>query len=186
MQKKLEEMTLEELWELFPIYLVQHQKHWFSWYEEEKHFLVAKILGDYDFKINHIGSTAIKNIWAKPIIDILVETSLENFDSIKTKLVDNGYICMSESKTRLIFNKGYTNKGYQEKVFHLHLHETNDNDEVYFRDFLQLNPDVASDYEKLKLSLWKQFEHDRDAYTNAKQDFVKKYTDIAKNFFDKR
>ncbi|MDE6452911.1 MAG: GrpB family protein, partial [Muribaculaceae bacterium] len=50
----------------------------------------------------------------------------------------------------------------------------------YFRDYLNTHSDVAKDYEKLKLSLWKSFEHDRDGYTNAKSDFITHYTTIAK------
>lgn len=53
-------------------------------------------------------------------------------------------------------------------------------DELYFRDYLNGHPALAEEYEKLKLSLWKKYEHDRDAYTDAKSAFVKKYTDLAK------
>lgn len=82
---------------------------------------------------------------------------------------------------RLSFNKGYTEKDFAEKVFHLHLCREGDNDELYFRDYLNQYPDTAKEYEKLKLGLWKQYEHNRDSYTDAKTDFVKKYTLIAKD-----
>lgn len=88
---------------------------------------------------------------------------------------------MSENSRRLSFNKGYTEKGFAEKVFHLHLRREGDNDELYFRDYLNQFPDTAKEYEKLKLGLWKQYEHNRDSYTDAKTDFVKKYTLIAKD-----
>ncbi len=71
MGKKLQGMSLEELWELFPIILTEHKDVWDEWYVEEKTFLES-ILPD-SFKIHHIGSTVIKNIWAKPIIDMLIE-----------------------------------------------------------------------------------------------------------------
>ena len=90
---------------------------------------------------------------------------------------------MSESEKGLSFNKGYTENGFAERVFHLHLKCTGDNDELYFRDYLNEFLDVAKEYEKLKLSLWKEYEHNRDAYTNAKTDFVKKYTLQAKSFY---
>lgn len=180
MSKKLKEMTLEELWALFPIFLVKYQDCWRKWYEEEKVFLDSVALKDFSYEIHHIGSTAIDKIWAKPIIDILIETQRKNFLPIKARLIENGYILMLDNKSRLAFNKGYTEKGFAEKVFHLHLREYGDNDEVYFCTYLNVNPDVASEYEKLKLSLWKQFEHDRDGYTNAKHDFIKKHTKIAK------
>ena len=73
MKKKLEEMSLEELWQLFPIFLVEHKPEWKDWYELEKANL-KKILGANVIKrIEHIGSTAIPNIWAKNIVDILLE-----------------------------------------------------------------------------------------------------------------
>lgn len=83
------------------------------------------------------------------------------------------------------FNKGYTENGFAEKVFHLHLRYMDDNDEIYFRDYLIAHPKIAEEYEALKLGLWKRFEHDRDGYTEAKSEFVKKYTALAKLEEDK-
>ena len=183
MGKPLSEMTLEELWELFPIMLTEPNKEWANWYVEEEKRLVG-ILPTDDIRISHIGSTAIKNIWAKPIIDILVELpALLPMDSIKEILVQNGYICMSEQKNRKSFNKGYTSEGFAEKVFHLHLRYYGDNDELYFRDYMNDNPLLAKQYEELKLSLWKSFEHDRDGYTHAKTGFVAENTDKAKKIY---
>jgi len=172
-------MTLEELWQLFPIILKEHQECWKEWYLEEE-TLLKKALPQVE-RISHIGSTAISSIWAKPIIDILVEIPKErNLFAYKDFIVHSSYICMSESEKGLSFNKGYTENGFAERVFHLHLRYTGDNNELYFRDYLNEFPDVAKEYEKLKLSLWKEYEHDRDAYTNAKTEFVKKYTVQAK------
>jgi len=185
MGKKLSEMSLEELWQLFPIILTEHQDHWKEWYFEEES-LLKNILPQVE-KISHIGSTAIPNIWAKPIIDILLEvpkgSSLLDY---KVLLENNGYICMSQSEDRISFNKGYTENGFAERVFHLHLRYAGDNDELYFRDYLIEFPEIAKEYEKLKLSLWKEYEHNRDAYTNAKTEFVKKHTEKAKSIYGNR
>ncbi|MBD5495089.1 MAG: GrpB family protein [Lachnospiraceae bacterium] len=179
MGKKLSEMSLEELWQLFPIFLTEHQDCWKVWFADEKAGL-EKIIPQAA-RIEHIGSTAVSSIWAKPIIDILVEVSKEcDMSGIKDLLVKNGYICMSHSDGRYSFNKGYTENGFSEKVFHLHLRHIGDNDELYFRDYLIEFPDVSHEYEEMKLSLWKKFEHDRDGYTSAKAEFVKKYTNEAK------
>ena len=185
MGKKLSEMSLEELWQLFPIILTKHQEDWKEWYlEEEK--LLKNILPQVE-KISHIGSTAIPTIWTKPIIDILVEVPKEcNLLDCKDLIVNNGYIFMSQSEDRISFNKGYTENGFAERVFHLHLRYVGDNDELYFRDYLIEFPDIAKEYEKLKLSLWKEHEHNRDAYTNAKTEFVKKYTGKAKSIYGNR
>ena len=185
MGKKLSEMTLEELWQLFPIILTGHQDCWKEWYLEEETIL-KKTLSQIK-RISHIGSTAVSSIWAKPIIDILVEIPREhNLFEYKDLIVNNGYICMSESEKGLSFNKGYTENGFAERVFHLHLRYAGDNDELYFRDYLIEFFDIAKEYEKLKLSLWKEYEHNRDAYTNAKTEFVKRYTEQAKMIYSKR
>ena len=58
-----------------------------------------------------------------------------------------------------------------------------DNDELFFRDYLNEHPIVAKEYETLKLKLWKQYEHNRDAYTGAKTDFIFKWTSEAAYLF---
>ena len=179
MSKKLSEMTLEELWQLFPIFLTEHKPYWGNWYEEE----VAELKGilPFEAEYHHIGSTAIKGIWAKPIIDILIVVSSENQLKITAGILQkNGYIIMSENEKRISLNKGYTENGFADRVFHLHLRLENDKDEIYFRDYLNAHSEIAEEYEKLKLELWKKFEHNRDAYTDAKTEFVKRYTEIAK------
>lgn len=186
MSKELSEMTLEELWQLFPIYLTEHNDKWDTWYYEEYQSLCA-ILTDTGARISHIGSTAIENIWAKPIIDILVEIPLENdISEVKKLIVQNGYICMAENAQSISFNKGYTENGFAEKVYHLHVRYWGNNDELYFRDYMNSNPLIATEYEKLKLSLWKPYEHNRDGYTNAKSEFVSKYTQKAKEEYKGR
>lgn len=72
MSRTLKDMTLEELWQLFPIVLTPHQPQWKDWAREEIESLTA-LLSVYCPVITHIGSTAIPDIQAKPIIDILVE-----------------------------------------------------------------------------------------------------------------
>jgi GrpB-like predicted nucleotidyltransferase (UPF0157 family) len=57
---------------------------------------------------------------------------------------------------------------------------------LYFRDYLKDNPAIAKQYEALKLTLWKQFEYNRDAYTDAKGNFVKQQTQAAKRIYGKR
>lgn len=186
MNKSLSEMTLEELWELFPIILSEHKSCWKDWYDEEKQEM-ADILCDNDFRIHHIGSTAIDHIWAKPIVDILIEIPKSiSMEDIKEKLVKSGYICMSEEENRKSFNKGYTDKGFADRVFHIHLRYDGDNDELYFRDYMNSHPELAKEYEELKISLWKKYEHKRDAYTDAKSAFVKQYTECAKADYGNR
>ena len=179
MEKKLSDMSLEELWKLFPIHLTEHQPDWREWYAEEENLLKNRV-SDIE-RISHIGSTAISSICAKPIIDILAEISREHkLSDYKEAIMNSGYICMSETSDRISFNKGYTENGFAERVYHLHLRYIGDNDEVYFRDYLIEHADVALEYERMKLELWKKYEFNRDGYTNSKTDFIQKYTEKAK------
>lgn len=187
MSPSLEEMSLEELWQLFPIFLREHQDEWKDWYEEERLRLLSFLPEHQIVRLSHIGSTSVETIWAKPIVDILLEIPKEtDMVVMRDLLLQNGYLLMSESQGRMSFNKGYTPSGFAKRVFHLHLRYEGDHDELYFRDYLQEHPAVAEDYEKLKLSLWKQYEHNRDAYTDAKTNFIKKYTENAKKLYGRR
>lgn len=186
MTKKISEMSLEELWQLFPIILTEHKPYWSEWYAEEAAILEEVLPANQVVRISHIGSTAIEGICAKPIIDILVEITEDiDFQTFKKYLIEVGYLCMSENDQRLSFNKGYTENGFAERVFHLHLRRSGDNDELYFRDYLIAHPNAAKEYEKLKLSLWKPYEHDRDGYTEAKAGMIKEYTAKAKGYIPK-
>lgn len=187
MYKRLSEMTLEEQWELFPIQLTEHKSEWKKQYEEMAAFLKKKLSPYHMIRIHHIGSTSVNGIWAKPIIDILVEIPPnENITVIAENITEIGFFKMAESKDRVSFNYGYTENGFSKKVYHLHLRYIGDNDELYFRDYLNDNPDIAKTYEQLKLNLWHQYEHDRDGYTEAKTEFVKKHTADAKNLYRNR
>jgi hypothetical protein len=177
MEKELSEMTLEELWELFPIFLVEHIDKWADDYKEIEILLQNLFAGFPIHRISHIGSTTIKGIWAKNIVDVLVEIPESNSLKDMARILEqNGFTIMSARVDRISLNKGYTKNGFADKVYHIHLRYAGDNDELYFRDYLNDHPEVAKEYEILKLQLWKQYEHNRDAYTNAKTDFISRWT----------
>lgn len=184
MDKHLFEMSLEELWTLFPIILSPYESCWEDWYEEERRSIAPLLPGA---RISHIGSTAIPRIQAKPIVDILIEIPPDaSIAEMRERLEDSGWICMRAAENRASLNKGYTPQGYARRVFHIHLRYEGDNDELYFRDYMNDHPALAEAYEKLKLSLWKKYEHDRDAYTGAKSTFIQKYTSLAKAEYGQR
>ena len=184
MGKELSEMSLEELWELFPIFLVPHNDKWNIFYNEIESFLKIALSECPIERISHIGSTAISGIWAKDIVDVLIEVSKDSDIQNTAKLIEkNGFICMSTEAERISFNRGYTKDGFADKVFHIHLRYAGDNDELYFRDYLNEHTQIAKAYEAMKLKLWKLFEHNRDAYTSAKTEFIRKWTAEAKRAY---
>lgn len=176
--KELQDMTLQELWELFPIDIKPHSDAYAAQFDAEKARLL-KVCEDFAVRVSHVGSTALP-IAAKPIVDILLQGKRENFDDLHRALASDGWQCMSVSAERRSYNKGYTPLGFADRVFHLHLREFGDCDEIFFRDYLLAHPEIAKEYEALKYSLLPLYRHDRDGYTAAKGAFVRKYTEIAK------
>ena len=170
----------------FPYFLCRIKK-WAGWYREEKGRLEVLLGAGRIKRVSHIGSTAVSGIWAKNIIDILLEVpDKKRMAEVREILKNNGWLCMNTSKNRISMNKGYTEKGFAEKVYHLHIRLPHDHDELYFLSYLQAHPAVAKAYETLKLLLWKRYPHDRDGYTEAKADFVRTYTELAKKEYRNR
>lgn len=185
---ELEQLSLEELWNLFPITLVDNHEKYKVQYKKEEQYLKT-ILQPYIKRINHIGSTSISNIKTKPIVDILLEVETEDtIKKVREILVNHHYILMSEdlSSFRISLNKGYTSKGYASKVFHIHIRKYKDCDELYFRDYLNENLKIAKEYEKLKLDLYEKYNPNRDLYTKGKNDFVVKIVQMAKQKYKNR
>ncbi len=181
MPNDLSQMTLEELWQLFPIFLVKHSPAWRQQYDKMADTLSELLSGFRVQRISHIGSTAIDGIMAKDIVDILVELpERADMEAASSKLEQAGFTVMSSEGGRISLNLGYTVDGFADEVFHVHLRYAGDNDELYFRDYLNDHPEIAKEYEALKLALWKRYEHNRNAYTEAKTDFIKTVTARAK------
>lgn len=183
----LKDLTNEELWQLFPIILSESKSYWRDYYRAEEKLLVETIGFENISRVNHIGSTAVPNLLAKPTIDILLEINNNmNIERLINIIESIGYIYSYQPERpapHMMFMKGYTLKGFEEKVFHLHIRYLGDWDELYFRNYLMQYPEVAKQYGQLKLELKDMFQHDRDAYTEAKANFIRKYTNLARKEF---
>jgi len=184
MTRKLSDLTLEELWVLFPVVINDHNPSYAQWYKDErdalKKVLSSKMIG----RVSHIGSTAVANLKSKPTVDILLELSEGSIiDEVEKLLCQDSWINMSKQKNPYVsysYNKGYTPNGYDERVFHLHVRYENDWDELYFCEYLKNHEHIAKDYAVLKSELALEFKNNRDAYTDAKSEFIKKHTNIAR------
>jgi GrpB-like predicted nucleotidyltransferase (UPF0157 family) len=176
-------MNKDELGELYPVFLTDYNSDWPVQFEKEKNIL-KRIFG-LSVTIEHIGSTAITGLSAKPTIDILIEKpqNMSDVQIIKV-MTENGYIHMKEQKRHLMFVKGYSPLGLEKESYHIHMGPINQNwlwDRIYFRDYLNLNRDEARKYEKLKKKLAVKYRNDREAYTEGKAEYIKKITKKAKN-----
>lgn len=86
-------MSLEELWQMFPVFLTEHRPVWAQWYQEEGKRLLDILSMEDICEISHVGSTSIPSIWAKPIVDILVEIREgADMQAMKEHIIRGGYI----------------------------------------------------------------------------------------------
>lgn len=155
----------------YPIILVSHNNKWIEWYKEME-VKLSKLLKDIPVNIYHIGSSAIANIKSKNIIDILIETIDDrNFGNIVKILFKEWELRWNEDD-RAFLVKGYGEKSFQDKVFHLHIRKKGDITEVEFKNILLEYPVVAKKYEALKLKLEKEYKFDRERYTEGKTEFI--------------
>lgn len=151
--------------------LLPHSPQWEGFYERERQQLELAI-GDFVIHIQHVGSTSISGIVAKPIIDIGI--AVKNFEA--------AVVCVGPMETLGYEYRGqdgiprrhYFVKG-QPRTHHVHMVELASTEWVAlvsFRDYLRTHPEVADKYAQLKHGLAKQFANDRDAYQRAKASFI--------------
>ena len=183
-------MSSKELGRLFPIIISEHNPIWNALYLSEK-TNIEQIIGLKNIiRINHFGSTSVSNLHAKPTIDILLEIQNNmDTDEIISLLKGIGYNYSPQPTNpppHMMFMKGYTQSGFSGQAYHVHVRYSGDWDELYFRDYLMLYPEIAKEYGKLKLQLKEQYEFDRDGYTNAKSCFIKNITYEARSEFGKQ
>lgn len=154
--------------------LLPHQEQWDKTAKDTILTLKA-LLGSVAIDIQHIGSTAVHGIYAKPIIDIAV--GVNNLDSIKLYielLEQNGIMIRNEDVTgQLLFVLGDNKKDI--RTHHIHIviwNSTAWHNYINFRDYLNTFPEQAKAYEKLKIKLALEFADDRQSYTVGKQELI--------------
>jgi GrpB-like predicted nucleotidyltransferase (UPF0157 family) len=159
--------------------LAAHNDDWANEYKAAKDELAA-ILSDNVIEICHIGSTAIKGIAAKPILDIAVvlkDVRMLNIDGMGTA----GYEYCGEQggQGRYLFVRRVDG---DISTHHIHCYAENDDNyrsTVLFCGFLNRNPEYAKRYNDLKAELAARYPDDRNAYTDGKADFINMIISLA-------
>ncbi|TFG11015.1 GrpB family protein [Candidatus Heimdallarchaeota archaeon] len=153
--------------------LKTYNPKWREFYEQESKVISSQI-SDFLVDIQHIGSTAIPGIIAKPIIDIAVAiNSLENIAKIIEPLSEIGFVYRGEQgiPDRHLFIKG----GEELRTHHIHVMHKSHYEwkkHILFRDYLLNHPEEVQKYSELKRRLEKQFKQDRESYTESKSEFI--------------
>ncbi|MFQ5706936.1 MAG: GrpB family protein [bacterium] len=171
--------------------IVPYNPAWPQMFEQEKNHLLNCLPPELIGRIEHFGSTAIPNLSAKPIVDMLVEvTSLEETKrSIVPVLEAQGYEYFwrpTSGDDIPPFYAWFIKRNLKgERTHHLHMVENDFEhwDRLFFRDYLIEFPLVAREYQALKLRLARDYPNDRVAYTNGKTDFIVRVTQMAKEYY---
>lgn len=158
--------------------IVDYDASWPSAYEREAE-LVRGALGDFVREINHIGSTSIEGMSAKPLIDMVVTVDdVKAMDVYLRPLEKIGYSVQPIDDTdRYCFKKGMP------RTHHVHIvqqggkHHRN---MLAFRNYLRANPDTREQYRKLKIALAREFGQQRTIYTRSKSEFIAEVLERAK------
>ncbi len=157
-------------------HVVDYKPEWPGLYLEERARILAAI-GPWVSGIEHVGSTAIPGLAAKPILDILVGLrKLDDASRCIPRMEGLGHEYVAEYEKELPMRR-YFWKGLREnRTHHVHMVEAGSDfwvTHLRFRDFLRDHPVDARRYEALKRDLVARFENDRDAYTASKAEFIK-------------
>ena len=158
-----------------PVVIADCDPQWPILYQEEKGRILEAI-GRVIVAIEHIGSTAVPGLGAKPIIDIMVAVShLADAEECIQPLKGIGYEYAPELEVSMP-QRRYFDKGPAEARIHLHMVELAGEfwqRHLLFRDFLRDHPQVAQEYEQLKRELAAEYGLDRAGYTEAKTSFIR-------------
>jgi len=159
--------------------LASYTPAWRILFNSEKKALLIALRG-LALGIEHIGSTSIPDMDAKPIVDIAVAVaSLDEIQKCVQPLSSVGYEYKGEYGLpgRHFFTKGTPHTHY----LHVVAKESQYwNAWLLFRDYLAGNSNAAKEYSNLKQDLAKKYESDRDAYTKAKSKFITGIVERAK------
>lgn len=162
--------------------LAPYHPEWIGLFQVEKE-AIQGTFGDEVIGIEHIGSTAIPGMIAKPILDFMVAVnSLDGYERFTPKFEQLGYQFMRDNRDEqehVLFIKGP-----EEKRTHYLKLTTLDSDfwkeHILFRDYLINHPDRAEQYIELKQSLLEKHGGEREKYTKEKEDFIKETLELAR------
>ena len=157
----------------------KYNHEWAIEFNKEKE-LLSKIFGDIAIKIEHVGSTSIEGLSAKPIIDIAIAVNkLEDFKKVQDYFEMEPYSIKEDS----VDDEILVRKGSEDNRTHfIHIMELNSKryeDTIIFRDYLKNNIDTLKAYESLKNDLANKYTNNRKMYSASKNEFIKKVIEKA-------
>ena len=161
--------------------ILDYREDYAKIYEQEKEELL-KIYKDRIAFIDHVGSTSIKNIKSKPIIDILIQTNdSDDFKEFTESKVEGEIYTVKREPTAGGDYLVRKEENGRVKAL-IHVYKTGDMNgitSILFRDYLNSHEDEKKRYEALKLELYKKYKNERKQYTLGKDKYIKGIIDKA-------
>jgi len=158
-----------------PIEISPYSSVWLKWFEAER-IVLGSVFSSPEVQIEHVGSTAVPGLGAKPIVDILLGAlSLHVIEATIPALVALGYQYMPKHEAVLPHRRFFAKPQVRPRRFHLHAVELQSRfwyDHLAFREALRADSELASEYQRVKLELAARFGFDREGYTDAKGPFI--------------
>jgi len=165
------------------IEVINYDASWKGLFEREKALLFDAI-GSNALSIEHIGSTSVEGLVAKPIIDILIEViSLTELDASNKQIMKLAYIAKGENG---IPARRYFQKGGNERTHHVHAFQTGDMHLMRhraFKAYLIAHPKVSFEYGQIKKQAIKNCDNNINRYMALKNQFIQKHEKIAIDWF---
>jgi GrpB-like predicted nucleotidyltransferase (UPF0157 family) len=156
--------------------LHEYDPSWPAAYAAERERLSSLLPGLF-IDLEHIGSTAVPGLPAKPIIDILASVkSIAIAESVAELICLSGYTTSAEFNETLNDRKWFMRWANGHRTHHLHVvvHDSKAwHERLRFRNALRSKPELAAQYAALKAQLAERHTTDREAYTDAKAEFVR-------------
>jgi GrpB-like predicted nucleotidyltransferase (UPF0157 family)/GNAT superfamily N-acetyltransferase len=151
--------------------LVEYDPAWPASYETERERLAPLLEA---LEIHHIGSTAVRGLLAKPIIDMVA--LVDDLDAPIAALIDSGYQYARAFNATLTHRRFLCYPTASHRTHHLHLVDDRPELErrLRFRDRLRADAALADEYVALKRALAARYPEDREAYTEAKAPFIER------------
>ena len=156
------------------VHLAPYEPAWPELFSQERERLLS--LFTQLLAVEHFGSTAVPGMAAKPIIDILAGVaSMKAADALFEPVLAAGYTTSREFNAMLADRRWFMRSSQGRRTHHLHVvvhHGPVWAERLRFRDLLRGDTSLAHSYSQLKSELAVRFQHDREAYTDAKAEFV--------------
>ena len=169
-----------------PVVIADYDPRWAAMYAEES-ARIQNAIGEWLSGIEHVGSTSVPGLAAKPVVDIMPGLrSLGDSPHIVKPLQKLGYQYFPEHEDvmpeRRYFALPAGDRHRVRRRFHVHAVETTTEfwrRHLAFRNYLRAHPHVAGEYAALKRRLAAEYGSDRDGYTEAKTEFITRVESLA-------